>query len=212
MTTLALISTDPATQSADVLVVATAPASGRKKGVVLAGPAAGLKAAARRRLEESLSALEAKGSAGEIVRLPGAGISSAPLVLAVGVVGTAGGYAVGPWIIRTMYATDLHSRTLAMLALGSALYMLALALAQAVLALNGHALVGLGWSCGMAAFVIVTWLSSHDLFRRIEFGLVASSAAALVTFAIALRLRLRAGAQLTQAGIVEAVIDVPFDA
>ena len=122
--------------------------------------------AARRRLEESLSALEAKGSAGEIVRLPGAGISSAPLVLAVGVVGTAGGYAVGPWIIRTMYATDLHSRTLAMLALGSALYMLALALAQAVLALNGHALVGLGWSCGMAAFVIVTWLSSHDLFFR----------------------------------------------
>jgi O-antigen/teichoic acid export membrane protein len=134
------------------------------------------------------------------------------LVLAVGVVGTAGGYTLGPWIIRTMYATDLHSRTLAMLAFGSALYMLALALAQAVLALNGHALVALGWSCGMAAFVVVTWLSSDDLFRRIEYGLVASSAAALVTFAVALRLRLRAGATLTQAGIVEAVIDVPFDA
>jgi hypothetical protein len=90
--------------------------------------------------------------------------------------------------------------------------MLALALAQAVLALNGHALVALGWSCGMAAFVLVTWVSSHDLFRRIEFGLVASSAAALITFAIALRIRLRSGATLTQEGIVEAVIDVPFDA
>ena len=134
------------------------------------------------------------------------------LVLAVGVLGTAGGYTVGPWIIRTMYATDLHSRTLAMLALGSALYMLALSLAQAVLALNGHALVALGWTCGMAAFVVVTWLSSDDLFRRIEFGLVASSAAALITFAIALRMRLNAGAELTQAGIAEAIVDVPFDA
>mgnify|MGYP003352208836 CR=1 FL=1 len=43
------------------------------------------------------------------------------LVLGVGVMGTLGGYALGPWIIRKMYATDLHSRTLAMLALGSAL-------------------------------------------------------------------------------------------
>ena len=40
----------------------------------------------------------------------------------------------------------------------------------------------------------------------------ASSAAALITFAIALRMRLNAGAELTPAGIAEAVVDVPFDA
>ena len=133
------------------------------------------------------------------------------LVIGVGVAGTLGGYALGPWFIRTMYATDLHSRTLAMLALGSALYMLALSLAQAVLALNGHALVALGWTSGMAAFVVVTWLSSNDLFRRIEYGLVASSAAALITFAVALRSRLRAGAALTHAGLMEAVSDLPLE-
>jgi hypothetical protein len=49
VTTLALISGDLASASADVLVVATAPVGGRKKGAVLAGQAAGLKAAPKRK-------------------------------------------------------------------------------------------------------------------------------------------------------------------
>jgi O-antigen/teichoic acid export membrane protein len=133
------------------------------------------------------------------------------LVLAVGVAGTSGAYVLGPWFIRKMYSTDLTSRTLAMLALGSALYMLALSLAQAVIALNGHMLVGLGWGIGMATFVVVTWLSSDDLFRRIEWGLVASSAAAMIAFAVALRHRLRVGVAPTQATMMEAMMDVPYD-
>jgi len=133
------------------------------------------------------------------------------IVLAVGVVGTAGAYVLGPFVIRKMYNSELTGRTLAMLALGSAAYMAALALAQAVIALKGHALVGVGWGTGTIAFVVVTWVSSHDLFRRIEYGLVASSLAALVTFAIALRSRLRAGATPSHQSIMEAVIDMPFE-
>ena len=90
MTTLALTSGDLSAQTTDVLVVATAPAGGRKKGAVLVGPATGLKAAARRKLEESLTALGATGKSGDLVRVPGAGISSAPVVLAVGI-------GAGPW-------------------------------------------------------------------------------------------------------------------
>ena len=41
-----------------------------------------------------------------------------------------------------------------MLALGSACYMVALALAQAVIALKGHALVALGWIIGVVAFLL----------------------------------------------------------
>ncbi len=133
------------------------------------------------------------------------------IVLAVGIVGTSGAYVLGPFVIKKMYSADLTGRTLAMLALGSAVYMAALALAQAVIALKGHALVGVGWGAGMVAFVLVTWLSSNDLFRRIEFGLVASSLASLVTFAIALRSRLRAGATPSHQSIMEAVIDMPFE-
>jgi O-antigen/teichoic acid export membrane protein len=133
------------------------------------------------------------------------------LVLGVGLTGTLGAYALGPFIIRKMYDAELSNRTLAMLALSSALYMLALALAQAVIALRGHALVGLGWGVGMITFVLVTWLSSHDLFRRIEFGLVASSAAALCTFAIALGQKLKAGIEPTHGSMLDAIHDMPFE-
>ena len=90
MTTLALSSADTATLATDVLVVATAPAGGRKKGAVLVGPAAALKAAPKRKLEESLAALGATGKAGDVVRVPGAGIAAAPVVVAVGL-------GAGPW-------------------------------------------------------------------------------------------------------------------
>ena len=133
------------------------------------------------------------------------------IVLAVGFAGVAGSFLLGPFIIEKMYAVDISSRTLAMLALGSAGYMFALALAQAVIALNGHALVGLGWGLGMVSFVVVTWLSSDDLFRRIEFGLVASSVAALIAFSIALRYKLRTGSVPTNESMMEAIIDMPFE-
>ena len=64
---------------------------------------------------------------------------------------------------------------------------------------------------GMVAFVLVTWLSSHDLFRRIEFGLVASSVASLIAFWIALRHKLRTGATPTHGSMMDAIIDMPFE-
>lgn len=90
MTTLALSSADLTSLPTDALVVAIAPAGGRKKAAVLAGPATSLKAAPKRKLEEGLAALGATGKAGEVVRLPGAGIAAAPVVVAVGV-------GSGPW-------------------------------------------------------------------------------------------------------------------
>ena len=133
------------------------------------------------------------------------------LVVAVGVTGTVGAFAVGPFIIRKMYGADLSARTMAMLAIGSAVYMLALALAQAVIALRGHALVGIGWGSGMVTFLLVTWLSSDDLFRRIEYGLVASSAIALCAFWLALRYKLRSGAEPTHGSMMDAITDMPFE-
>lgn len=133
------------------------------------------------------------------------------IVVVVGVVGIVGSYAFGPFIIEKMYEATLTNRTMAMLALSSALYMAALAMAQAVIALKGHALVALGWGIGMATFVVVTWVSSDDLFRRIEYGLVASSFAAMVSFAISLRSRLRAGVTPSHQSIMEAIIDMPLE-
>ena len=75
-----------------------------------------------------------------------------------------------------------------MLALGSALYMVALAIAQAVIALHGHALVALGWGVGVVTFVLVT---VAELATTCSGGSSSawwsSSFAALLSFAVALR-------------------------
>jgi O-antigen/teichoic acid export membrane protein len=134
------------------------------------------------------------------------------LVVLVGIAGIIGAYVIGPKVIELMYDASLTSRTMATLALGSAAYMGALAMAQAVIALKGHALVAMGWGVGVVAFVLTTWLSSDDLFRRIEYGLVASSVASLVAFAVALRSRLRSGATPTTDSVMEAITDMPFEA
>ena len=133
------------------------------------------------------------------------------VVVVVGVVGTVGAFVLGPWAIEIVYDADLSGRTLAMLALSSALYMLALATAQAVIALQGHALVALGWGVGICAFLLGTWLSGDDVFRRIEIGLLISSLAALAAFGLALRSRLRAGAVPNQGSVMEAITDMPFE-
>jgi len=112
------------------------------------------------------------------------------VVAGIGVAGTIFGALLGPWTLRLVYDADLGGRTLAMLALSSALYMMALAVSQAVLALEDHAYVALGWVISLITFVIGTWLSSDDVFQRIEIGLVASSAAAVIAFGLRLRRRL----------------------
>ncbi len=133
------------------------------------------------------------------------------VVLVVGGIGTAAAFGLGPLVIEKFYGAELSRETMAMLALGSAAYMIALAMAQAVIALKGHALVALGWGIGMVTFLVVTWLSSDDLFRRVELGLVSSSVAALVAFGVALRSRLRRGVVPTHTSVIEALTDMPFE-
>ncbi len=133
------------------------------------------------------------------------------IVLGVGVFGTIGAFVLGPLALSIVYDAELSGRTLAMLSASSACYMLALATAQAVIALRGHALVALGWAIGVVGFVLGTWLSSDETFRRIEIGLLVSSIAALIAFALALRQRLRSGATPDQGSVMEAITDMPFE-
>jgi len=112
------------------------------------------------------------------------------VVAGVGIIGTIGAGALGPWVLDLVYGAELSGRTLAMLALSSALYMMAIAVSQAVLALEDHAYVALGWVIAVFAFITGTWLSSTELFRRIEIGLVCSSLAAVIVFTLRLRQRL----------------------
>jgi hypothetical protein len=129
----------------------------------------------------------------------------------VGVLGVMGAFVAGPFAVQTLYDATLSRRTLAMLALGSVFYMLGLAIAQAVIALHGHALVALGWTAGMATFVVATWVVRGEVFRRVEIGLLIGSAAAMGVFALALRHRLRVGVAPDEGSVLEALTDMPFE-
>jgi len=114
------------------------------------------------------------------------------IVAAIGAIGTVGAWFLGPWILELVYGADLSSRTIAMLALSSAIYMLAVAMSQAVLALESHAHVAFGWVSGITSFIVGVWLAGSDLFLRIEIGLVASSTISLTYFTAALKRQLNA--------------------
>jgi len=129
------------------------------------------------------------------------------LVVGVGLLGSLSAFALGPFVLEKVYDARLGRTTLALLAAGSACYMVALALAQAVIALKGHSLVGVGWVTGVVALLLGTWLSSDDVFRRVEIGVLVSSVAAMVYFAIALRYKLASGARPDSESIMEAFTD-----
>ncbi len=132
------------------------------------------------------------------------------LVLAVAVLGTAGSFVLGPWALELVYGGGLDRRTLTLLALASGLYMLALAIAQAVIALHGHRFVAVGWLAAMVTFVVVTSFSSNDLYLRVELGLVAGSTSALLIFMYALRTQFNSGMRPDAELVAEAILDSPF--
>jgi O-antigen/teichoic acid export membrane protein len=135
------------------------------------------------------------------------------LVSSIAVVGTLGAFAVGPAAVSMLFGDEfeLGHRTMAMLALGSGAYMVAALLAQAVLALDGHRSMAVAWGMGLAGFVVATALASSDLFLRVEVGVVAGGLAALAAQAVALRQRLRAGAEIDPGGLIEAIHELQLE-
>ena len=127
------------------------------------------------------------------------------LVIGVGVFGTIGAFLFGPFFLDLVYGGGIDRRTLTLLALASAIYMMALAIAQAVIALRGHRLVALGWLLSFLSYVLCAWKVSQDLFLRVEVALVVSSTVALVSFALSQKALLKSGATVDIESVTTAV-------
>jgi hypothetical protein len=102
----------------------------------------------------------------------------------------------------------LGNRDLALLAAGSGAFILALTLAQGLIALRGYAAAALAWTAGIVAFVAVTALGD-DLFLRVELGFVAGTAVAALSMGFALLMRMRSG--VTADGLEELVENIPHE-
>lgn len=133
------------------------------------------------------------------------------VVVVVGTAGTVGAFALGPFALETAFDSDLSRRTLTLLALAASLYMGAVATAQALIALHGHAKVAIGWGIAMATFVVVTLVAGSDLLLRVEIGLVAGSAVGLAAFWLMLQRSLADGDVPDAGSLFEAIHDLPLE-
>jgi O-antigen/teichoic acid export membrane protein len=129
------------------------------------------------------------------------------VVAAIGIVATAGALAVGPWALRLLFGAKfagLGHGDLGYLAAANGAFMLALTLAQALIALNGHARAALAWILGVLVFVIVVALG-HELLPRVEHGFLAGAAIAAAAMYVELLDRMRSGVPTDTAGLVHAI-------
>lgn len=116
------------------------------------------------------------------------------VVVAIGALATVTAFAIGPFVVTTLFGKgfELSHTDLGYLAGASAIYMLALALAQALIALANYSRVVLGWAAGLVAFVGVTALG-HELLPRVEYGFLAGSVAAALVMGVSVHTMLSRG-------------------
>ena len=104
------------------------------------------------------------------------------MVAVFGVVATAAGFLLGPYVGRLLFGASytLDAVGLAALIAGCCLIVLALTVAQALIALQRYALSAFGAVIGLAAFVVaMAVLADWNVFTRAEIAFVLGGAAAL---------------------------------
>jgi O-antigen/teichoic acid export membrane protein len=136
------------------------------------------------------------------------------VVVAIGGIGVVAAATIGPTVGEILFGAkfNLDNVDLGLLAAGSALFILALTLAQALIALLGHARVLVAWAIGLVVFVAVTAVAGSELFTRVEVGFIAGAGASAIAMAAFLFLRLRAGIPDTGlASLVEQIEHEPLE-
>src|SRR5262249_58542104 len=94
---------------------------------------------------------------------------------------------VGPWFGQKLFATkwDLGNRDMFLLTLAATMFILALTMAQGLIALKGYKQNAFAWIAGIVAFVVVDSLG-NDLILRNELAFLAGGAVAAIAMAILL--------------------------
>jgi O-antigen/teichoic acid export membrane protein len=139
------------------------------------------------------------------------------IVVSVGVLGVVAGATIGPTVGEILFGDkfNLGSRDLTLLFLGSAAFILALTLAQALIALLGHSRALIAWGVGLVLCVGVMALGSSattsDLFLRVELGYLAGCLGAAMMMTLFLVTRVRAQGPESLSLLVEAIEHEPLE-
>jgi O-antigen/teichoic acid export membrane protein len=129
-----------------------------------------------------LSGLAGAGRVAEFLAVLRKLVGGLALAVAATLLGT---FVLGPWAVSTFFGPEfaLPRTDLLLLAGGTAALIVAMALAQALIALSLHARLALAWLLGAGAFTTAVALGS-DLLPRVERAFVLGPVVAATTMAI----------------------------
>lgn len=133
------------------------------------------------------------------------------LVVGVAVLGTLGALVLGPTVGKILFKDfTMSAGGLALLAAGSGVFIIALTLAQALMALGGHRMTAVAWSVGLVV-AILCMATIDGLELRVDLGFLFGS---LVTTSVMFISVIRHRAQMDDVGVgalVEAIEHEPID-
>ncbi len=135
------------------------------------------------------------------------------VVVGIAVVGTVAAFTVGPFAGKILFGANkftIGNVDLGLLAMGSGVFITALTLAQALIALDGHAEQMLAWLVGVIGFAVGLFLTSQ-LFLRVELGFLLGSALAGAVMVAALTRRMRNATATTMETFVTALEHEPLE-
>jgi O-antigen/teichoic acid export membrane protein len=133
------------------------------------------------------------------------------IVAGVAIVGTLAAFTIGPQVGSILFKDfDISNFDLGLLAAASCAFIVALTVAQALLALKGHHEAAFAWFAGVVVFVAVA-ASVSGLELRVELGFLFGSLVSTLVMAWALRARLRHGATAGIESLVTAIEQEPLE-
>ena len=133
------------------------------------------------------------------------------VVVAIAVAGTLGALLLGPWIGKILFKDfSLSAGGLALLAAGSGAFIIALTLAQALMALGGHRLMAGAWAAGLVVCMAVIAVIA-DLELRVEIGFLVGALVSAGLMAAATWTRIGRADGMGVESLVEAIEHEPIE-
>jgi O-antigen/teichoic acid export membrane protein len=115
------------------------------------------------------------------------------IVCGIAAFGTVAAFAIGVPLGRILFPPfDIGTVDLGLLVAGNGIFIIALTVAQALIALHGHRAASVAWGVGVVVFVAVA-APIEDLALRVEIGFLAGTIATTVVMSFALATRMRQG-------------------
>lgn len=133
------------------------------------------------------------------------------VVVVIAVVGVVAAATIGPAVGELLFNDfTLSAGGLALLAAGSGAFIVALTLAQALMALGGHRLMTGAWAIGLVACVAVIAVVP-GLELRVELGFLAGTLCAVAAMGVATWARMRTAGDVPIDGLIEAIEHEPIE-